>query len=589
MLRAVTTAAAVALISVCAAQAANVRKAVIASDAQPDSCIAPRSVESFTTSERQAVLWFTADHVRRGDEIRVDWIDPRGSISLSAPWRDLPSTSAVCLATQMPIAGFEGAANPGTWSIRVYVNQRLVLTRGFRINPDPNYAAFTVTGVERRPAADGFELNIGGSGFEAGSTVHLATYSRTGGWNYVTAADPVSIAPTRIVARHAGLPAGEYWVIVQSPSRVLSRPLPFVIATSAAYRLPYPAGERWIITQGPYGTFSHWGNSLHAWDIAPSGGRCVVAMRAGVAHTHDIGAVQSHSRRTFGNYITIDHGDGEYSHYAHLASGTFLVRDGERVEQGQPLAVVGNSGYTLGEGGGYHVHVSVTHALPIASPSVPFTFEEVSDDRFRGAVVSMNSSAFSSCSARTPLEPVPLQLASRTAPKDTPAPVRDVAAPKAVAAMLAMPATMPATTPAATLQPAPRPAVAAVAPPPREPQFRGRVAIEQWWNQLIVVQRGTTELQATLEWSDADAGLDLHLVSPRGEHYCWYGNTTGYSGSFTRPQEFHIPNPEPGTWRISVEGVRGGGEPIDFAVRTNAHRYAGAASSAIQLPTQPGS
>jgi murein DD-endopeptidase MepM/ murein hydrolase activator NlpD len=571
MLRVLTTTTAATLLALSAAHAANVRKAVVAADAQQDSCVAPPSAASFTTSQRQAVLWFSADHVRRGDEIRVDWIDPHGSISLSAPWRDLPTESAVCLVTQMPIAGFEGAANPGAWTIRIYANQRLVATRGFRIVADPNYGAFTVTSVQRRATSNGFDLQIGGSGFIQGSTVNLATYSRTGGWSYITAAEPVSIAPTQIVAQHTPLGAGEYWVIVQTPDKILSRHIPFVVTAATAYRLPFPAGQRWVITQGPYGTFSHWGNSVHAWDIAPVSGRCVVAMRAGTVHTHDIGAVQSHSRRTFGNYITIDHGDGEFSHYAHLASGTFLVRDGEHVEQGQPLAVVGNSGYTLGEGGGYHVHVSVTHALPIASSSVPFQFEELSDDRFRGAVVSLNSSEWKDCSRITPpLQPAPVQMASTVI---APAPAPSIAAPKPVS-----------NTTISAVSPAP-----AVSVPTREPQFRGQVAIEQWWNQLIVVARGTRFLEATLQWNDADAGLDLHLVSPRGEHYGWYANTTGYSGSFTRPQEFRIPNPEPGTWRISVEGVRGGGQAIDFGVDTNARRYPGAASSSTRLTDQPGS
>ena len=102
-------------------------------------------------------------------------------------------------------------------------------------------------------------------------------------------------------------------------------------------------------------------------------------MKAGIAYTHDLGLQQDHRHHSFGNYITIDHGNGEFSHYAHLATGTFVVRNGEHVEQGQALATAGNSGYTLGEGGGYHVHVSVTRALPISSSSVPFQFEDLPD------------------------------------------------------------------------------------------------------------------------------------------------------------------------------------------------------------------
>jgi murein DD-endopeptidase MepM/ murein hydrolase activator NlpD len=96
-------------------------------------------------------------------------------------------------------------------------------------------------------------------------------------------------------------------------------------------------------------------------------------MKGGIVYTHDVGLGQDHRHHSFGNYITIDHGNGEFSHYAHLATGTFVVKNGERVEQGQALATAGNSGYTLGEGGGYHVHVSVTRQLPIASASEPWS------------------------------------------------------------------------------------------------------------------------------------------------------------------------------------------------------------------------
>ena len=126
-------------------------------------------------------------------------------------------------------------------------------------------------------------------------------------------------------------------------------------------------------------------------------------MKSGIAYTHDLGLQQDHRHHSFGNYITIDHGNGEFSHYAHLASGTFVVKNGEHVEQGQALATAGNSGYTLGEGGGYHVHVSVTRALPIASSSVPFQFEDLPDWR-RGSgyrtVVSANASPLCDCGSR---------------------------------------------------------------------------------------------------------------------------------------------------------------------------------------------
>jgi hypothetical protein len=95
-------------------------------------------------------------------------------------------------------------------------------------------------------------------------------------------------------------------------------------------------------------------------------------MRPGVVATHDLGLGQTPGRRIFGNYISIDHGDGEYSHYAHLKARSFLVRTGQRVDAGQPLAEVGNSGYSFGR----HVHVHVTRFASISAQSVPFKFEE---------------------------------------------------------------------------------------------------------------------------------------------------------------------------------------------------------------------
>ncbi len=45
-----------------------------------------------------------------------------------------------------------------------------------------------------------------------------------------------------------------------------------------------------------------------------------------------------------GNLIVIDHGNGEYAHYAHLVPGSARVRAGQRVKAGDVLGSVGNSG-----------------------------------------------------------------------------------------------------------------------------------------------------------------------------------------------------------------------------------------------------
>ena len=299
------------------------------------------------------------------------------------------------------------ASQPGNWTVRAVANGAVAFSRTFTIaasvdNGGPVVNSVTWSGQGSGEKAQEIDFTVRGKNFQPGSNVLIAQYKPAGGWTYLASLQPSDTAANQLTVHYAGLPANEYWVIVESPDGRMSRPAQFLIETGG-YKLPTAAGVPWVITQGPYGTFSHWGNSLHAFDIAPREGSCVVAMKAGIAYTHDLGLQQDHRHHSFGNYITIDHGNGEFSHYAHLATGTFVVKNGQHVEQGQALATAGNSGYTLGEGGGYHVHVSVTRALPISSSSVPFQFEDL-PNWTRGSgyrtVVSSNASPLCDCGSR---------------------------------------------------------------------------------------------------------------------------------------------------------------------------------------------
>jgi|SRR3989344_2660939 len=46
------------------------------------------------------------------------------------------------------------------------------------------------------------------------------------------------------------------------------------------------------------------------------------------------------------NYMTIQHSDGEYSQYAHLRHKGALVKVGDKVKKGRPIALSGNTGFT---------------------------------------------------------------------------------------------------------------------------------------------------------------------------------------------------------------------------------------------------
>ncbi len=473
-----------------AAQQADVALGTSADDEQ---CIVQKQNNLFETSEQQLFARILLRRAGAGDRLLVEWIAPDGSVSDSAEYNDLPAAARVCVLTRLSVAGFAAASEPGNWALRASLNGTRLASKPFVLKNAFTASHLSVASAAAKKLDSGdFEISLTGAGFDNGDTVHIARFSNAGGWKYLAAELPVAATQDRITVRTRKLDPGEYIAVVRALDGTLSPPARFLVSTGRAYRMPTPAGERWIVTQRPYGPFSHWNRSLHAWDIAPQGGRFVVAMRAGTVHTHDLGLGRTPYRRSFGNYITIDHGDGEYSHYAHLATGGFLVHNGDHVEQGQPIAVVGNSGYTFGGNGGYHVHVHVTRFPAIAAQSIPFSFDEAAQ---------------------------------------------------------------------------PAPAAASIPSAPGQ-EIRASVQPTQWWSDLIAVPVRALNMRVELAWDGADADLDLHLVSPTGRHYGWYGKHEGYSGSAARPERFEIPAPEPGRWRIAVQGVRGVGT-TEFRVRTD--------------------
>ena len=58
----------------------------------------------------------------------------------------------------------------------------------------------------------------------------------------------------------------------------------------------------------------------------------------------------------YGNVVTIDHGYGIETRFAHASK--ILVQRGQRVERGQHIALVGNTGLATGPHLHYEVHVN---------------------------------------------------------------------------------------------------------------------------------------------------------------------------------------------------------------------------------------
>ncbi len=76
-----------------------------------------------------------------------------------------------------------------------------------------------------------------------------------------------------------------------------------------------------------------------------------------------------------GNSVIINHGNGEFSFYAHMITGSVQVQLGDQVTAGQPLGLVGNSGASSGPH--LHFHVMRTYPGPGHGPGVPTYFNNL--------------------------------------------------------------------------------------------------------------------------------------------------------------------------------------------------------------------
>lgn len=73
-----------------------------------------------------------------------------------------------------------------------------------------------------------------------------------------------------------------------------------------------------------------------------------------------------------GNHVMIDHGNGEFSLYAHLQPGSVRVQVGDTVTAGDPIAKLGGSGNALIEP---HLHFHVCdRPTPLACAGIPVEF-----------------------------------------------------------------------------------------------------------------------------------------------------------------------------------------------------------------------
>ncbi|WP_374012232.1 peptidoglycan DD-metalloendopeptidase family protein [Pseudoxanthomonas koreensis] len=157
----------------------------------------------------------------------------------------------------------------------------------------------------------------------------------------------------RIYPTDPRLSSGFDLVLDYLPGDPQARPLDF------EYRLPFDYAHV-RVDQGFGGSFSHNdAQNRYAIDFAVPEGTPVLAAREGVVlQVESDFARAGLNRERYGgraNYVRILHPDGSMALYAHLQPEGVLVRPGQRVRQGQRIALSGNTGFSTAP----HLHFVV--------------------------------------------------------------------------------------------------------------------------------------------------------------------------------------------------------------------------------------
>ncbi len=117
--------------------------------------------------------------------------------------------------------------------------------------------------------------------------------------------------------------------------------------SSYIYSLPFETGKKVFLIQGYETIFSHKGE--RSLDFKIKKGTTICAARAGVVtavrQDSDKGGLKPENLAD-GNYIIIQHNDCSTAWYWHLKKNGVLVQEGDSVQEGQPIGLSGNTGFS---------------------------------------------------------------------------------------------------------------------------------------------------------------------------------------------------------------------------------------------------
>ena len=142
--------------------------------------------------------------------------------------------------------------------------------------------------------------------------------------------------------------------------------------SSFIYALPYPKGSSHLLLQGYKSLLSH--RNRMSLDFKMKSGAVITAARSGVVvrvvEEFSKGGV---SKQYVGkaNQVVIRHIDGSNAYYGHLKQNGSLVQVGDTVVTGQPIAIVGTTGFSALP----HLHFIVWGPTPTGRSQLPTRFK----------------------------------------------------------------------------------------------------------------------------------------------------------------------------------------------------------------------
>ena len=146
--------------------------------------------------------------------------------------------------------------------------------------------------------------------------------------------------------------------------------------TKNIYAFPFKKKDLIKAISHPKAHFAHFKEAI---DFILPGGTILLAPKAGKVvdikvDSKEGGADPKYNDMKYLNYMTIQHSSGEFSQYAHLKYKGSLVKLGDEVKQGQPIALSGNTGFTTAPH--LHFHIFKLNKTDVGWESLKVRFKE---------------------------------------------------------------------------------------------------------------------------------------------------------------------------------------------------------------------